>query len=543
MSWKNINQDQLVEIINNHSFKRKFKKQDITNEMVDAFNSKMVEFMKKNPSFDVYDDDYNGPADDKFIDDVLMPVTLMNKLNILEDTDEKSFDINIIYKMVYDQAKEKIKEFERCIIKFIDPKVSDDKKMVIISDLQSECEKEVKAWLKSNDIDTPEGLMEDINPYEIGDINLVDGKSYKMNDGRKAIFMGYDGDVPDGKSYLLQIDNKTGNYSKEELTSLITEEYVSEHCQEDVDSFVNSATHTQEEADAVISKIKEGGYDEILTNELISLINQYVTDAHDDLRDSILSKSKELHGEIVVESKLGSNIKSSFPKLDSSSSKWVEDEMTNGEVSGLYNRVSDFIAKKLGFIKDDDTVVDKKGYEDVISKVAKLDETKITESKDIHSLIDEFAKKSPLWKSLGLKDMSNKNYEQYVSDIVNSRKKFTDWEDLENYTATQMDLTKYITEAVVTEAIKSVEDLKKSEEYKIDSGMGGVFRLKYIGQKNGKHHFISTTPFNKGSRFSFTNDEVLAKVSLSSIDEEDDKSEEELDLIPTFEEFCRSKGK
>lgn len=46
-----------------------------------------------------------------------------------------------------------------------------------------------------------------------------------------------------------------------------------------------------------------------------------------------------------------------------------------------------------------------------------------------------------------------------------------------------------------------VEDLKIGGKYKTDSGMGGVFTLKYKGKnKKGEHHFENTSPWTEGDK-------------------------------------------
>jgi len=50
----------------------------------------------------------------------------------------------------------------------------------------------------------------------------------------------------------------------------------------------------------------------------------------------------------------------------------------------------------------------------------------------------------------------------------------------------------------------------------IDSGMGGVFTLKYLGRKNGKHHFENTSKGWESYSFNLKDDEIYSRIKKST---------------------------
>ena len=60
--------------------------------------------------------------------------------------------------------------------------------------------------------------------------------------------------------------------------------------------------------------------------------------------------------------------------------------------------------------------------------------------------------------------------------------------------------------------LKSIDQLKKGEEYTTPSGWGGSFTLKYMGFKNGKHEFKNMSKEFKKWNYSYTTEDVLAKI-------------------------------
>ncbi len=52
--------------------------------------------------------------------------------------------------------------------------------------------------------------------------------------------------------------------------------------------------------------------------------------------------------------------------------------------------------------------------------------------------------------------------------------------------------------------------------YTIDSVMGGVFTLKYLGRKNGKHHFENTSKGWESYNYSLKDDEIYARIKKSN---------------------------
>ncbi len=77
-------------------------------------------------------------------------------------------------------------------------------------------------------------------------------------------------------------------------------------------------------------------------------------------------------------------------------------------------------------------------------------------------------------------------------------------------------------EGVTGRLLKSSSDLKKGDTYKIDSGMGGSFTVKYMGQDPGtkKHKFKNVTSKDwAGSVYTYDDADIPTKVYTKSLNE------------------------
>jgi len=91
----------------------------------------------------------------------------------------------------------------------------------------------------------------------------------------------------------------------------------------------------------------------------------------EDKTHNVMQVMKDYHTHNIYEDH-GGSIKKEFPDLSDEFIKKLDNEWHDEESAGLLDRISTMIAKELGQIGDNGDLVDKKGYQDTISKTFKI---------------------------------------------------------------------------------------------------------------------------------------------------------------------------
>lgn len=172
MAYKAIDKKKLAQILTDHAVgmkKSTYSEKDVTDDMLKSFNDGMAEHMKKYPDFDVDLNDYTGEADDKFIENILLPTAEKGGFNLFESEGDKPEEkpgeikdmlenaanemaisdeaINKLYAHVQQHHQENLPELEQIIAEFIDVDKSSATGIVLMDDQRTAAGDALKAWM------------------------------------------------------------------------------------------------------------------------------------------------------------------------------------------------------------------------------------------------------------------------------------------------------------------------------------------------------------------------------------------------------------
>ena len=172
MAYKAIDKKKLAQILTDHAVgmkKSTYSEKDVTDDMLKSFNDGMTEHMKKYPDFDVDLNDYTGEADDKFIENILLPTAEKGGFNLFESEGDKPEEkpeeikgmlenaanemaisdeaINKLYAHVQQHHQENLPELEQIIAEFIDVDKSSATGIVLMDDQRTAAGDALKAWM------------------------------------------------------------------------------------------------------------------------------------------------------------------------------------------------------------------------------------------------------------------------------------------------------------------------------------------------------------------------------------------------------------
>ena len=68
---KTYTKQETIKYLNINSLSGDITEDDVTDEIVEMFNSLLQKFQEENPEFELDSDDYNGKVDDKFMEEVI----------------------------------------------------------------------------------------------------------------------------------------------------------------------------------------------------------------------------------------------------------------------------------------------------------------------------------------------------------------------------------------------------------------------------------------------------------------------------------------
>jgi hypothetical protein len=235
---------------------------------------------------------------------------------------------------------------------------------------------------------------------------------------------------------------------------------ITEHCHTDIEKLLDKissksvdSVDLSHEFAYVKDKILTGGYDVMKSNDLVDLMDAYMDDPdNEDLKSEILDLSADIHSSNVInESELGilDEYKDSISKYEHNTN--ISDIDQEGDVSF-------FTYENGGTL--------------VIVSLHADGKTFITMNGEDHK-IDDIEKYASMDMTSPLNETANKPHP----------------------------------------AVVYADELMKNKEYVIDSSMGGSFTIKYIGEKDGQYTFVGVTPYIKGSKYSYTSDQIPMKVA------------------------------
>lgn len=160
------------------------------------------------------------------------------------------------------------------------------------------------------------------------------------------------------------------------------------------------------------------------------------------------------------------DIKQEFPILSDEFIKKIEQEWKTGNQTGILDRISTWIAKELGHIDQDGGLVDKKGYQDVISKTFKIHKANeyTTPSKE------QVAKGVAPYVVKGTLDAikTGTDPDKAFSDAADDENLYGDREDIVNVRNMIISILKDEHETEVKYLNESADDMMYSQQYERD---------------------------------------------------------------------------